>query len=563
MSRRILLAITVVCTMLIAFPTSALGWADNSVTNSVEDRYWGTHDWIVWQAYVAAGQPAWFDWKTAVTYSDYPDRNDSSKVDHVYHVDPSFGGAPHRVTNLYQQALNQYKAGDYAGASKTLGLLSHYYSDACVPFHTENKDVRKEHDLYHDTYELQVKSLASKKTDKVFLQLRERRAVTNVRAKTISSAYVANKQLDPILDNWPSGGIGNSTVRSATKVSLSEAVNGFADIIAAVPTGKGVGPAPYKYSVYESFRRYVAKYGKANTTARVVDSSGRPIRGVKVTFTWEFDAGTRKHVRYTNPDGYVYSWQETGAQSWYRPFDVSAQIATTGSTLNSKDTWLMTTPVLATGEPGFKTTLSNRYPVQNTYVTAKAKATSTSGKPVPNLRVKFVWKHYSRDVVTYATTNSNGNAYSKRNIGNAKSGYKVYVVSYTQAGGHNRRWTTSFIPKPPPKIAFTSAPRFSTYTHTYGKTYKVWGYFKPKHETGSTEMKVLAYRKTKQADGTYKYIYKKSFSTKVSNPSGSSYSKYTGYVELPSKGKWRLRVRHLADTKNAKSYSSYRYVEVK
>lgn len=114
-----------------------------------------------------------------------------------------------------------------------------------------------------------------------------------------------------------------------------------------------------------------------------------------------------------------------------------------------------------------------------------------------------------------------------------------------------------------PRVYFSSAPRFSTYTHTYGKTYKVWGYLKPKHASGSTEFKVLAYRKEKQSDGSYKYVYRKSYSTKISNPSGSSYSKYTGYVKLPSKGKWRLRVRHIADSSNAKSYTSYRYVTAK
>jgi photosystem II stability/assembly factor-like uncharacterized protein len=114
-----------------------------------------------------------------------------------------------------------------------------------------------------------------------------------------------------------------------------------------------------------------------------------------------------------------------------------------------------------------------------------------------------------------------------------------------------------------PKVYFSSAPRFLAYTHTYGKAYKVWGYMKPKHTSGSKQVKVLAYRKTKQSDGTHKYVHKETFYTKISNPSGSSYSKYTGYVRLPSKGDWRLRVKHDADSKNAKTYSSYRYVTVK
>lgn len=113
-----------------------------------------------------------------------------------------------------------------------------------------------------------------------------------------------------------------------------------------------------------------------------------------------------------------------------------------------------------------------------------------------------------------------------------------------------------------PKIYFSSAPKFSTYTHTFGTSYKVWGYLKPKHATGSTQIKVKAYRREKQADGTYKYVYKKTYSTTISNPAGSAYSKYTGYVKLPYKGTWRLRAHHAADSKNASTYTSYRGVSV-
>jgi len=113
-----------------------------------------------------------------------------------------------------------------------------------------------------------------------------------------------------------------------------------------------------------------------------------------------------------------------------------------------------------------------------------------------------------------------------------------------------------------PKLHYSSAPKFSTYAHSYGKSYTVWGYVKPKHASGSVQVKVKAYRKTKQSDGTYKYVYKKTYYSKISNPSGSSYSKYKGSVNLPSKGKWRLRAYHAADSTNASSYSSYRYVTV-
>lgn len=114
-----------------------------------------------------------------------------------------------------------------------------------------------------------------------------------------------------------------------------------------------------------------------------------------------------------------------------------------------------------------------------------------------------------------------------------------------------------------PKVLFSDSPRFSTYAHTFGKGYSAWGFIKPKHAAGSTQIKVKAYRYEKKADGTYAYVYKKTYLTKITNPEGSAYSKYKGTVKLPSKGKWRLRAYHAEDSKNAKSYSAYRYVTVR
>lgn len=114
-----------------------------------------------------------------------------------------------------------------------------------------------------------------------------------------------------------------------------------------------------------------------------------------------------------------------------------------------------------------------------------------------------------------------------------------------------------------PKVTFSSAPKMSKYTVKAGRSYSVWGYIQPKHTKGSHQIKVKAYKKVRKSNGTYAYVWKKTFSTTISNPSGSAYSKYKGKVKLPSKGKWRLRAYHAKDTVNAKSYSTYRYVTVK
>ena len=159
--------------------------------------------------------------------------------------------------------------------------------------------------------------------------------------------------------------------------------------------------------------------------------------------------------------------------------------------------------------------------------------------------------------VTSTTTSSTG-SYSFTQKPKRNTYYRVKF-----AGDTKYRAKTSAVKQTKVKILYKAAPTMSTYTHKLGKSYTVSGQIKPKHASGSKQIKIYAYRYEADWWGTKKWVYKKSFSTKISNPSGSSYSKYTGSVKLPDKGKWRLRAYHAADSKNAKSFSSYRYVTVK
>lgn len=113
-----------------------------------------------------------------------------------------------------------------------------------------------------------------------------------------------------------------------------------------------------------------------------------------------------------------------------------------------------------------------------------------------------------------------------------------------------------------PKV-YLSTPTFRTSTTgsgrtalKYGTTYIVNGYLKPKHTSGSTQIKIKAYRWNGST-----YVYKKTYTAIASNY--STYSRYNAKIKLPSKGTWRVRAYHAADTTNAKTYSSYRKVTVK
>lgn len=109
-----------------------------------------------------------------------------------------------------------------------------------------------------------------------------------------------------------------------------------------------------------------------------------------------------------------------------------------------------------------------------------------------------------------------------------------------------------------PKVSLTS-PAVSA-TQTLGRTYRASGYLKPRHAVGSKQIKIRAYRYE-----SGKWVYKRTYSTTAANytKDGATYSKYTGSIKLPAKGKWRVRAYHAADSKNATTFSAYRYVTVK
>jgi hypothetical protein len=105
--------------------------------------------------------------------------------------------------------------------------------------------------------------------------------------------------------------------------------------------------------------------------------------------------------------------------------------------------------------------------------------------------------------------------------------------------------------------AFRTSPSAGSRTRlAFGRTYYINGVLKPRHRTGSHQVKIRAYR---FEHGAWKY--KKSYTTRASKY--GKYSRYTARVRLPSRGLWRVRAYHAKDSLNAKTYSSYRTVRVR
>ncbi len=94
-------------------------------------------------------------------------------------------------------------------------------------------------------------------------------------------------------------------------------------------------------------------------------------------------------------------------------------------------------------------------------------------------------------------------------------------------------------------------------TMVYGRSYTASGYLKPQHASGSKPVRILLYKKK----GSSYVLSSKHYHAKVKHYKG--YSKYYVSVKLPSRGRWRLRAYHPADSLHASTKSAYRSVTVK
>jgi len=87
-----------------------------------------------------------------------------------------------------------------------------------------------------------------------------------------------------------------------------------------------------------------------------------------------------------------------------------------------------------------------------------------------------------------------------------------------------------------------------------GKAFTSTGFLKPKHASGSTQVRIKAYRWNGK-----KWVHKKTIKAKASNY--RSFTKYTARLSL-TKGTWRIRAHHPADSLNASTYTAYRKIKV-
>jgi len=428
--------------------SSAHAWGNGADQDGdgIGDNGYGTHDWIIEHAIDLAGAEAgWVDVEAARLASDDPDSLKTSKYLHGFKEFGRGRGGPQAAADEYYKLIRAYNAGDYVTASRHLGVLSHYYSDICQPFHTKYDAVNR--DALHTEYELDVHKLTDNYGESTgWITPRARYAVPDVRDKAVSAGKYSRSKYSELVSAFSkSHSVSSGTPKAVTDLVLSRAVNDLADIVCAVDDGKGLAENPKDIKVTMS-KYYPAQKSKVCAYAKVVDANGKPMEGVGVRLSWPLSNGTETVTVYTEPDGVAHWWQNIGPATMMKRRSVESRSHSSGTTTVDSG-WYIPSPKLASGTKGVKTTLSNRTPKQGTVVRAKTKFRSVSGKPVKGLKVTFTWQFKSGTKKTYATTNAYGNAYSSLNIGKAKKGYAVRVRGRAMSGGSTRSSSTTFRPR--------------------------------------------------------------------------------------------------------------------
>ena len=212
-----------------------LGWANGSDGG---DGY-GTHDWVIHEANRLSVLQG-CEWANMASRSRPATIRTPSLADVVHHVydvwGPStYGDAPARIALLYQEAVRKLRAGDAAGASRSAGLLSHYYADICNPLHT---DQATGEDAIHASYEDDVEALTDAVGEnRAWLVFDGYQPVWDAAYKAARAAEKAHADYALLLQQYAAHG-HDDAVDVITRRALNLAVNGLADILISIGRGR-------------------------------------------------------------------------------------------------------------------------------------------------------------------------------------------------------------------------------------------------------------------------------------------------------------------------------------
>lgn len=311
LARRLTILIVSLLLALGANASAALGWSNGPAADGKAGYGYGTHDWILEHAIEIAGSDAeWVDADTAMWHTNDPDYFRTNSDWHLFRNTGKSRGGPQAVADHYYAAVVALQEDDPDTASRELGLLSHYYADMLVPFHTTYDAIS--HPALHTEYELAVDEHHRRFSEASYwVDEAEARPVTDVRERAISAAKFSRGKYSTLLYSFArnSDVRENRTVDNITGELMSRAINDLADIIRAAPSGDGVSSSPAKLVASVSNSRPI-RGRKVCAYAKCTDSNGRILEGIRVDFYWpKAGGGTTKVSAYTDSKGIAHNWR--------------------------------------------------------------------------------------------------------------------------------------------------------------------------------------------------------------------------------------------------------------
>ncbi len=442
-SPRPLASLALAFVLLASMATPALGWANGGNSGNA----YGTHDWIVGQAYKVFGDqpPAWFDLQTALLASDDPDKLFWAPNEHVFNEKGYGRGAVDRITEFYHQALTAHLAGDDQTASIAFGWMAHYYGDILQPYHTTYAAI--DLDDSHRRYEMLVEAVTRNPDASPEWSTTDRspHTVADVRTLAIGAAAYSRKSFPELYALF----MVDETVL-APRVSeitgglLQRASSDLADMLYSID--QVVGDAPPAASVKASIRwRYAAKNTTQTVYVTVKGAEGQPLEGVRVDIAFPMaTGGTSLLRRYTTSSGTATAYGAIGASPYGQRRDVVVTVKT-GDVVKTSATWFVTSRRLATGSAGFKTWVNRTTAIPGQTVRVASLARDRLGRPVPNLKVNLTWTFSNGKVLaTSGYTDATGKVLTTMPITDETPPGTVRIVARTQSGSVNRGSSTSF-----------------------------------------------------------------------------------------------------------------------
>lgn len=267
---------------------------------TVKNGY-GTHDWVIDQAYRIAGGKArvgsWFDPATARQWSGYPDVY-RTKTQHVFMESGHGRGAAEQASLYYVEAVRAYRAHDYQAASRAFGILGHFVADVSMPYHSKRdpRANRKE----AERYEVYTSGLTSSRGSRHDLcpQPTALPRVSDVR-RVISDIAARSRTYYPRLSSiLRSSGPAKAT--DITRAVLPLSCNNLAALLLSIPKASAM-PAQVARVKVKLVRTKVRIGLTPKIDLSAYDSRGRRIDGALFRVDWP--GSTHDDTLYTLPDG--------------------------------------------------------------------------------------------------------------------------------------------------------------------------------------------------------------------------------------------------------------------